>query len=266
MSQLPTTTSFSTAAIAGTTIQRKDRRTLVLLFLALMLVVPLAGMTVLALYTPEIRQDTYANLQAIARLKAEQLENWLNEREGDAQVLMSSETASSHMRLLAQGKMEPALRTALEQYLAGFVKTYHYSELKVFRSDGKVLLSVGGGGDSIQPELLADLRTMRNGRVLRSNLYLEQQTSGESHPHIHWVVPMGGSVTKGMPPIVGIALIADARDFVFPLVQNWPTASPSGETLLVRQVGDRALFMNDLRHQSGTAMRLAPSMATARDE
>jgi len=73
-----------------------------------MLVVPLAGMTVLALYTQESRQDTYANLQAIARLKAEQLESWLSEREGDAQVLMGSETTSNSMRLLAHGKMEPA--------------------------------------------------------------------------------------------------------------------------------------------------------------
>jgi len=131
------------------------------------------------------------------------------------------------------------------------------------RPDGEVLLSVGGDCHSIQPELLVDLRTMRNGQVVRSNLYLEQEAPGERHPLIHWVVPMGGSAVQGILPVIGIALIADAHDFVFPLAHNWPTASPSGETLLVRQVGDRALFVNDLWHQSGMAMRLAPSMTTA---
>jgi two-component system cell cycle sensor histidine kinase/response regulator CckA len=49
---------------------------------------------------------------------------------------------------------------------------------------------------------------------------------------------------------------ADASTFLFPLIQTWPTASPSAETLLVERRGDQALFLNDLRRQQNTALRL----------
>src|SRR3546814_2273163 len=40
------------------------------------------------------------------------------------------------------------------------------------------------------------------------------------------------------------------------MVQTWPTTSASAETLLVRRDGDSVLFLNELRHRSGTALRL----------
>ncbi len=53
-----------------------------------------------------------------------------------------------------------------------------------------------------------------------------------------------------------IILINDARDFLYPLIQSWPTESTSAETLLVERDGDTVLFLNDLRHQKGTALKL----------
>src|SRR3546814_10186464 len=44
--------------------------------------------------------------------------------------------------------------------------------------------------------------------------------------------------------------------YLYPMVQTWPTTSASAETLLVRRDGDSVLFLNELRHRSGTALRL----------
>jgi diguanylate cyclase (GGDEF)-like protein/PAS domain S-box-containing protein len=44
--------------------------------------------------------------------------------------------------------------------------------------------------------------------------------------------------------------------FLFPYIQHWPTASPSGETLLVRRDGDSVLYLNELRHRSGSSQSL----------
>jgi len=48
----------------------------------------------------------------------------------------------------------------------------------------------------------------------------------------------------------------EAATFLFPLVQAWPTGSPTAETMLVRREGDQVLFLNELRHLHGTAMNL----------
>ena len=42
------------------------------------------------MYGPEIERKTYADLQTISDLKAEQIELWLDERHGDAETLMAS--------------------------------------------------------------------------------------------------------------------------------------------------------------------------------
>jgi len=47
-----------------------------------------------------------------------------------------------------------------------------------------------------------------------------------------------------------------AQRFIFPLIQTWPTASASAETLLVRRDGESVLFLNTLRHQNGMPLTL----------
>jgi signal transduction histidine kinase len=51
-------------------------------------------------------------------------------------------------------------------------------------------------------------------------------------------------------------LWGDARQFLYPLIQTWPTPSASAETLLVCREGDAVLYLNDLRHQHDTALKL----------
>ena len=67
---------------------------------------------------------------------------------------------------------------------------------------------------------------------------------------------------KQGPPIAVVLLELDARQFLFPLVQTWPTASQTAETLLVRREGNDVLFLNDLRHRPGTALTLRLPLAS----
>ncbi len=55
----------------------------------------------------------------------------------------------------------------------------------------------------------------------------------------------------------------DPERFLFPLIQTWPTPSRSAETLLVRREGDEVVFLNELRHQRNTALRLRFPLARA---
>lgn len=68
-----------------------------LLFAALILIVPLIGLAITTLYGPKIEREAYANLEAIAKLKTEQIESWLDEREGDGKVLAVSTGFVEHV-------------------------------------------------------------------------------------------------------------------------------------------------------------------------
>ena len=230
---------------------------LALLFVALMLVVPLTGFLVEKLYAPEVERDTYANLQAIAKLKADQIESWLAERHADGQLLMASASLVEAADSLANGSFPATRRADLQRYLDRYQQIYGSSGLAVFRHDGQLLMQ-SGHIEGVGADIAQQLQAMRPGIVLRSDLYRD----AKEHPHIHWIVPIGPTRLTDGRPVAAVVVQVDVNNFIYPVIQAWPTASPSGETLLVRQQGEAALFMNDLRHRKGTAMLLAPSMDT----
>ncbi len=83
------------------------------------------------------------------------------------------------------------------------------------------------------------------------------------HIHLDLVFPVFPSANQeGGKPIAVVLLKLDARHFLFPLVQSWPTPSQTAETLLVRQEGQDVLFLNDLRHQPNSALVLRRPLAS----
>ena len=63
--------------------------------------------------------------------------------------------------------------------------------------------------------------------------------------------------------VIGFVILRiDPVKFLYPLIQAWPTPSPSAETLLVRREGDDVLFLNELRHRKGTALKLRLPLRT----
>ncbi|MDZ7743361.1 MAG: response regulator [Bacteroidota bacterium] len=57
-----------------------------------------------------------------------------------------------------------------------------------------------------------------------------------------------------------IVFRTDPSIYLFPLIQSWPTPSKSSETLIVRQFGDSVVYMNELRHQKNTVLKLRFSL------
>jgi signal transduction histidine kinase len=53
-----------------------------------------------------------------------------------------------------------------------------------------------------------------------------------------------------------VLLRVDPNQFLYPLIQSWPTPSRSAEIVLVRQEGDEVVVLNELRHRKGTALTL----------
>jgi two-component system cell cycle sensor histidine kinase/response regulator CckA len=79
---------------------------------------------------------------------------------------------------------------------------------------------------------------------------------GDLLPRIDTIAPFFAGTGETSDLAGAVVLQNDARQFLYPLIQSWPTPSDSAETLLVRRDGDDVLFLNDLRHQANTALTL----------
>ena len=81
-------------------------------------------------------------------------------------------------------------------------------------------------------------------------------------PHFYMVVPL--FFEEGNQGFIGaLVLVSNATQFLYPLIQSWPTPSKTAETLLVRRDGDNVLFLNELRHKEGTALKLRIPLSRA---
>jgi hypothetical protein len=93
-------------------------------------------------------------------------------------------------------------------------------------------------------------------QVATTDLYRSQ--SGRAH--LDWVAPLTKEIDGRQQVVGAVILDTPVERVVFPLIQSWPTPSPSAETLLVRQEGDAVLYLNELRHRKATALLFSQAL------
>jgi PAS domain S-box-containing protein len=230
---------------------------LIALFIALILVVPLVGVIALKLYTPQLKLDVYANLEVIAQLKAVQIESWLAERDGDAMAVAADEEFAERVIRLIRGTGDAENRRRLQAYLDRWLLSHAYAGVGLLAGDGRVLMTSGSFADPPAGSGVSGVAATP-GKAERIKLYVDPHGG----THIDWFAPIGQASGPDGRPLASLVFRTNAGKFIYPVIQTWPTASPSGETLLVRKEGENALFLNDLRHRTGTAMSLAVPLST----
>lgn len=230
---------------------------LVLVFVALALVAPLIGFAIAKLYGPQAEHAAYANLEVIAQLKVGQIENWLGERHGDSEVLASDSTFAAQVGRFVQQERNAELSRLILERFDKLRSSYSYTKIMLLNTTGQLLLSSGEDvtASIVPPGLLRQALT--SNRIQRSSIYRDD----DGHIHLDWAVPLVVSDAQGKRAVAVVVLRVTAQSFIFPLIYSWPTASASGEILLVRSDGESAVFLNALRHYKSMPMTLKLPMS-----
>jgi len=193
----------------------------------------------------QLRGQVVSELTAVANLKVAQITDWRAE-----QLQMGAELLARPLLTaqIVQWLARPDAVTQ-ERLLAEF-RALHmfegYTDVLLVDATGQVRLSLTGANARLEDDGVQALQAaLRSGEPILTDLHVGdvQQT-----PHISVIAPVTADSA--------LVLVNDAQQFLFPLIQTWPTASASAETMLVRREGDDVLFLNDLRHRPDTALRL----------
>ncbi len=199
----------------------------------------------------ELRRDTEADLGAIARVKVDQIALWRAERLTDAAVIAENpfliETVA---RWLAAPRAEDT--DQILTHFGSLQQHYDYYDVLLIDAEGQVRLSLDGYVGPLHDQAAQALATALADR--QPALSPLHAGPGDLPPHVDAVAPLLPPETG--KPLGAILLQSDARQFLYPLIQSWPTPSDSAESLLVRREGDEVLFLNDLRFQPGAALTL----------
>jgi len=196
-----------------------------------------------------IQRDKYRELDAIAQLKAEQILHWRKERLTDVHRSAESPYFRRALDAWRRNGYGPKGRAQLRQRLE-MERSDGFADTLLLSPDGRILLSAQGDPDPLTPAAKRAVAAVMAGRESAlSDLY----RCVHGRVHIDAVAPVrndAGAVTAVL------VQRSDASSFLYPLIQSWPIPSASAESLLVRREGDRVLFLNELRHRSGTALSL----------
>lgn len=189
----------------------------------------------------------YQQIQAIGDLKAREIARWLKERQGDAATLLDSPFKQELTALLANPS-NPGPRQRARKWLHSLARHYDYSTVMLLDESAQIILSAPRDEVSLDDSALAFVAgSLRTGQVVFSDLY------GSPLLRLDFIVPL---VADGSRSLGALLLRVDPHEFLFPLLQTWPTPSASGETLLVRREGDELVFLHPPRHHPENALTL----------
>ncbi len=203
------------------------------------------------------REDARNNLEVVAELKVRQIVHWREERFAAGRAMMKNPLIGEPVQRFLRGPADAASTERLTRWMQSFQERHHALRAILLDAECKVRLVVPPDKTYFGPIAEASAKeALASNQVTLSDLHLSS-FSGEIH--LDMIVPIpapDAAPDANAAPIGAVVLEVNPERFLYPLIQSWPTASPSAETLLIRREGDDVLYLNELRHRKGTALSL----------
>ena len=222
-------------------------------------------------YSQKIRIENAAkeSLESIVELKINQIVRWRKERLADANLVRYTPYATRRALDAIEQPKSQQTRSMFTGWLTPLLSSAPYRRALLMDSNLVVRLAFPENcttelcGESYE----AALRAMRTRMVAITDLH---RLPSETSIHMDLLIPMvvrrersGDNVpAAGLPPSVtdrsaGVLLLEiRAQDYLYPLIQSWPTPSPTAETVLVRKESNSVLFLSELQYRTNAALNL----------
>ncbi|MBZ0106416.1 MAG: PAS domain S-box protein [Sulfuricella denitrificans] len=202
-----------------------------------------------------IEVEKLHDLGAIADVKVGQVVSWQNGHKRRVSAFStSSALVAEFNRWLNSGATSDELEERILRMLAGLQLSHGYVQASLLDREGMVRITTGTDEKPDATEEKLVVEAMNSRRPVFADLH---RSSHENRAIILSMASPLIDADNGNGRVVGAVLLQiDPYDYFYPLVQLWPRDSPSAETLLIRKEGDEVVFLNELRHQKGTALSL----------
>jgi signal transduction histidine kinase len=204
----------------------------------------------------KIKYEKQNELAAIISLKVEDIAKWRMEHIRDATVFSNDIPLRKQISLFFQNDKKVELKLELLAWMQSCIQNYDFQSVLLLDNTRTVRLSfppLDSGSNSLTA---LTLNALDSDKINFTDLHISDISPGIV---IDLVIPLNSidSARKENNTKIGTVVFRINPEIeLFPLIQSWPTPSKSSETLLLRREGDSVMFLNELRHQKNTALRL----------
>ena len=181
-------------------------------------------------------------LLSIADIKVKELSMWRSSQLGEARAILGDRMALPVIRRVLAGDASAPDRAAVHAWMEALAKHLRYANVLLLDRQGKPVLSVGQrfGSDEHLRRIAEEM--LQAGDVVVRDFHRDTP-SGPAHLGLNLALRLAPDAAVFGVLTLGI----DPETYLYPLLETWPVASSSGETVLVRRDGEDALFLNRLR-------------------
>lgn len=198
----------------------------------------------------ETRRITHETLAAIADLKANEIGFWVQERRNNANAFLHNDLARQYL----EEPDNPVLHEEFLHWITETQRIYGYTSVTLFDSDGQFRMAAPEAPFLPDSIYMQSITTALDSEEV---VFIDLHGGHSDHPiHLSFLVPVGVKANSDQTADGVVLFVIDPYQFLYPLVQSWPSSSPSAETLIFRREGDEILFLNDLRHIDNTALQM----------
>jgi PAS domain S-box-containing protein len=197
------------------------------------------------------RESAWQLLESIGALKETQIVNWRRERLGDARFFSQADFVAKDVEAFLDHPDSPRARAELFRWLNLLKAGDRYSVVALLGTNGAVRLAAGSGDTVEVPRQTLDAAGQSTEPVITD---IHRNKFGEIRMELLVPVRRNRDDTARKPglaghgPILGYVLLElDPEQFLYPLLQSWPTPSRTAETGLFRREGDEVVFISQMR-------------------
>lgn len=216
-------------------------------FFGLSAVLIVSGVVFYNFNKSEVQTQRYNELSAISSLKKQQIEKWIRERQSDAFFFYYNPAFHRDAARLGKTPKSAEARETVEGWIYPLYKSHLYRSISLWDEQNTLLCIVGDTTYSAALTEYARTLSIADTTTLSDLYFFDDRIAMDLISNIR--VPGAAKSWK-------LFFHIDPFIELFPLIQTWPTLSRTAESLLLESEGDSVLYLNELRHQKGTALKL----------
>lgn len=217
------------------------------IYLLSILALSLAGYSYYRSQERIILESVNNQLKAVVQLKSRQIEQWRIERLDDAELLRANIPLARDVYEYSKNKKNGKSRSELLQWMKAFRDRNEYESILLINPDGTVLLS-----DPPENNVYGTFarttfaKVVKEKKIILTDIHSSEVTTGT---HLDLFAPLFIPAEKDTQLVGIVHLRIKPDNTLFPLLQSWPTESPTSETFLFRPEGDSIVYLSALRQK-----------------
>lgn len=202
----------------------------------------------------EIKNQKYSELESIANLKEKLITDWLVTQKNDCELLSKNPFFINAVTNFVQNKNSSESKKIFDELNKLISEQNHFEDIIIVNPQGKVSYS----GKSEYSNIYGKTKEIVNGLIKTQQDFTSILTYCDVHKKEHFEV--FSTIVKNGKTLAILIYRIDPSEFLFPLIQMWPTNSKTGETLLVQAEKDSVVFLNRLRHVKNNPLKFKISL------